>query len=228
MDIVPTHQSTISATEFTPINKPIIATTDIKLDSEPDNNINMSVNEPSEPATTTPTMTPRKRGHPPKISTTKCDSDSDVSPSKKGKVRGPRRTLGPIPTCLAAASPEDKMILRMRDEEHRGWAELTKAWIDATGIKVGGTTLRMRYTTMKNNFVSVSEEDVPRLLKAKKDVEEKFEQEKWHRITDEIVSQGGEKYAAAVLQKKFKEMSKNPTSITTGDDNDGERDEHGE
>jgi alpha-mannosidase len=48
-----------------------------------------------------------------------------------------------------------------------------------------------------------------RLLRLKKEIEDKFEQEKWHRIMEAIQSDGGEKYPIAVLQKKFKELSKN-------------------
>jgi alpha-mannosidase len=48
-----------------------------------------------------------------------------------------------------------------------------------------------------------------RLLRLKKEIEDKFEQEKWHRIVEAIKSDGGEKYPIAALQKKFKELSKN-------------------
>lgn len=56
------------------------------------------------------------------------------------------------------------MILRMRDQENRNWGEITKAYVEYTGTQVGGSTLRMRYTTMKANFTSVSDEDVSRWL----------------------------------------------------------------
>jgi hypothetical protein len=52
------------------------------------------------------------------------------------------------------------MILRLRDEENRPWTEINKIFVEATSIKVGGSTLRMRYTTMKANFVGITEEDV--------------------------------------------------------------------
>lgn len=42
----------------------------------------------------------------------------------------------------------------------------------------------------------------------KKEVEDKFMQEKWHRIADGIVADGGKKYAVATLQKKYKEITK--------------------
>jgi hypothetical protein len=74
--------------------------------------------------------------------------------------QSPKKSLGPIPTSLENAGLADKMILRMRDDEGRNWGDITKAWMTMTGIKVGNSTLRMRYTTMKANFVEISGEDV--------------------------------------------------------------------
>ncbi|OJJ55112.1 hypothetical protein ASPSYDRAFT_49271 [Aspergillus sydowii CBS 593.65] len=164
------------------------------------------------------TVTPRKRGLKASGSATttpnknpKKDSGStdDGEPSTPGSATTPSRaTLPSIPVTLAAAGPEDRMILRLRDEENRPWTEINKIFVEATNIKVGGSTLRMRYTTMKANFVGISEEDEVRLMRIKKEIEEKFECEKWHRITEAIVQDGGAKYPAAALQKKFKELSK--------------------
>lgn len=53
------------------------------------------------------------------------------------------------------------------------------------------------------------------LLKAKKEIEDKFENEKWHRIADAIEAAGGNKYPTASVQKKFKELQKT-TGIDTG------------
>ncbi|OJJ07094.1 hypothetical protein ASPVEDRAFT_357223 [Aspergillus versicolor CBS 583.65] len=176
---------------------------------------NKATNTPTDKSAT---VTPRKRGRKPAGSATttpskksKKDSGStdDGEPSTPGNAGTPSRaTLPPIPATLAAAGPEDTMILRLRDEENRPWAEINKIFVEATSIKVGGSTLRMRYTTMKANFVGITEEDEGRLLRIKKEIEDKFESEKWHRITEAIVQDGGAKYPAAALQKKFKELSK--------------------
>lgn len=48
----------------------------------------------------------------------------------------------------------------------------------------------------------------PSFAKRKKDIEEKLEVEKWQRIADSIEAKSGHKYPVAVVQKKFKEMSK--------------------
>lgn len=55
-------------------------------------------------------------------------------------------------------------------------------------------------------------------MQHKKDIEEKFENEKWHRVAEAIETAGGGKYPPAALQKKFKELSKNmaSTTITNG------------
>ena len=45
-------------------------------------------------------------------------------------------------------------------------------------------------------------------MQSKKDIEEKFELEKWRRIADSIEAKSGHKYPSAALQKKFKELSK--------------------
>ncbi|KAL4865371.1 hypothetical protein BDV12DRAFT_200214 [Aspergillus spectabilis] len=119
-----------------------------------------------------------------------------------------RANLPPIPTSLAKAGVEDRLILRLRDQENRPWAEINKVFVATTGIKVGSSTLRMRHTTMKANFAGITEEDEFRLLRLKKEIEDKFETEKWHRIVEAIVQDGGEKYPTAALQMKFRELSK--------------------
>ncbi|KAI9037413.1 uncharacterized protein KD926_000376 [Aspergillus affinis] len=188
-------------------------------------------NEAGDIQTPTPTPTPRKRGRPAKATTSAVrtpnfptkgttpkdtategdgegDTNNEVSPSKKNKVKtNAKKAMGPIPTSYEAIGESDRLILRMRDEEGCAWPDITAAWMAITGITVGKTTLRMRYCTMKNNFVSVDTEDEPRLLKAKTEVEERFEVEKWAKIADQIVSDGGKKYPPATLQKKFKAMT---------------------
>ena len=47
----------------------------------------------------------------------------------------------------------------------------------------------------------------PRLLQTKKEIEDRFETEKWQKIADGIEAKGGIKYPASAVQKKFKELS---------------------
>lgn len=49
----------------------------------------------------------------------------------------------------------------------------------------------------------------------KKEIEEKFEQEKWSKLMDAIEADGGKKYPVAALQKKFKDLSKGNTHVDT-------------
>lgn len=71
-----------------------------------------------------------------------------------------RATLPPIPTSLATAGEMDRMILHLRDEEKQPWTQINRLFTEKTGIKVGSTTLRLRWSTMKANFVGITIEDV--------------------------------------------------------------------
>ncbi|KAL3457374.1 hypothetical protein BJX64DRAFT_293150 [Aspergillus heterothallicus] len=144
--------------------------------------------------TATPSATPTKR-------TKKASGDATTATPRKA-------SLPPVPASLAEAGTEDKMILRMRDSEGKSWVEITKLFISLTGIQVGDSTLRLRYASMKAKFVEIPEEDATRLLRFKKDTEDKFETEKWARIQEAIVANGGGKYPVAALQKKFKQLNK--------------------
>lgn len=46
-------------------------------------------------------------------------------------------------------------------------------------------------------------------MKIKKELEDKFEQEKWHKIAEGIEADGGGKYPPSVISKKFKQLLKN-------------------
>lgn len=45
-------------------------------------------------------------------------------------------------------------------------------------------------------------------MDVKKDVEEKFEIEKWQKIADGIETRCGQKYPATAIQMKYKQLSK--------------------
>jgi hypothetical protein len=87
---------------------------------------------------------------------------SGGTPSKKPKSADstPKKGAGPIPISREAAGIADKLILRMREEEGKGWQEINSAWSALTGITVGKSTLPMRYQAMKANFTSVGADDV--------------------------------------------------------------------
>ncbi|PGG97395.1 hypothetical protein GX51_07365 [Blastomyces parvus] len=174
-------------------------------------------------------VTPRKRGR--KAGGKKAngveDEGGDESPTKKQRTpgKGEKAKVGAraLPTSYENASPEDKMLLRMKDEEKRTWAEIRQAWENITGEKVGGSTLCIRYSRIKANFVVFTPEDEELLLRFKQEIEEKFENEKWRSVAEAIGAAGGNKYPPAAVQKRFKELNKNMSRMDIGrKDNDAE------
>ncbi|KAL4940139.1 hypothetical protein BDV06DRAFT_224377 [Aspergillus oleicola] len=171
---------------------------------------------PSKRRSASTTNTPTKK---PKKDTTGADNEDGGPGSAAGTPT--RATLPSIPSTLAAAGEGDKLILRLRDAG-KGWAEINKSFFETTGIKVGQSTLRMRYTTMKGHFAGFDEADEPRLMRFKKEIEDKFETEKWTRISEAIVGDGGGKYASPALQRKFKELKAKQAASSAANDNDGD------
>ncbi|PGH14775.1 hypothetical protein AJ80_05819 [Polytolypa hystricis UAMH7299] len=173
--------------------------------------------------------TPRKRGRKPAAAPTAAEDGSGeddaeaTTPSKKKRTTPAKSKTAagdkkkaeqrPMPTSYENASPEDKMLLHMKDNENKPWAEIRQAWESMTGEKVGGSTLSGRYARIKANFVTFATEDETILLKVKKEIEDKFENEKWHRVAEAIETAGGNKYPPAAVQKKFKEMSKKMAGV---------------
>ncbi|ODH46593.1 hypothetical protein GX48_07332 [Paracoccidioides brasiliensis] len=182
------------------------------------------------------TTTPRKRGRKPVAEKNtgggNLNNDVDESPTKRQRVpakagrggAGEKVKAGsrPMPTSLETASPEDKMLLRMKDEENKPWADIRQAWEEMTCEKVGNSSLSGRYSRIKANFVVFKKEDEERLLRYKKEIEEKFEADKWRSVAEAIESNGGEKYPPTAVQKKFKELSKKMSNMAIRKENDVE------
>lgn len=110
-------------------------------------------------------MTPRKRGRgkPPKANPDNNASDqAPDTPSKKTKASPSKRSnpLGPIPATYEEASAEDKLIIRLKEVEGKAWSEIKKVLEEVTGATLGGSTLQVRYTRMKANFVVFETDDV--------------------------------------------------------------------
>ncbi|DAA75565.1 TPA_exp: Uncharacterized protein A8136_1639 [Trichophyton benhamiae CBS 112371] len=164
-------------------------------------------------------VTPRKRGRKAKAgdatgaATAEEADDEAETPSKKKRATPAKGTPSKagkraLPSNFDEASEEDKMLLRMKDEENKPWSEIKTAWEKATGETVGGSTLSNRYQRIKANFTVFSPEDEAKLIQYKKDIEDKFENEKWCRIADAMEAAGGKRYPAAALQKKFKDLGR--------------------
>ncbi|EZF28518.1 hypothetical protein H109_04304 [Trichophyton interdigitale MR816] len=164
-------------------------------------------------------VTPRKRGRKAKAGDAtggaiaeEADDEAET-PSKKKRATPAKGTPSKagkraLPSNFEEASEEDKMLLRMKDEENKPWNEIRSAWEKATGETVGGSTLSNRYQRIKANFTIFSSEDEAKLIQCKKGIEEKFENEKWCRIADAMEAAGGKRYPAAALQKKFKDLGR--------------------
>lgn len=84
---------------------------------------------------------------------------NDESPTKKTRVAAGRKTR-PIPTSYETASDEDKMILRLKDQENRSWAEIAHAWTEMTGEQTKVKSLSTRYIRIKANLAVLSKEHV--------------------------------------------------------------------
>ncbi|KAL4960693.1 uncharacterized protein BDV14DRAFT_204439 [Aspergillus stella-maris] len=181
----------------------------IKADTE-DDAIADENTTPSKPPASTKKATPSKRKSASAANTPSKRSKKDTTEADNEDGGTPTRaTLPPIPTTFAAAGTGDRLILSLRDAG-KSWTEINKTFSETTGIKVGQSTLRMRYSSMKGNFAVIDEADEPRLFRFKKEIEDKFENEKWTRIADAIIADGGLKYTALTLQKKFKELKAKP------------------
>lgn len=50
-------------------------------------------------------------------------------------------------------------------------------------------------------------------MQLKKEIEDRFEVEKWQKIADGIVAASGNKYSSAAVQKKYKELVKNGNGV---------------
>ncbi|KAK2787247.1 hypothetical protein FQN52_007336 [Onygenales sp. PD_12] len=178
--------------------------------------------------------TPRKRGRKPATEkATSEDDDDEESPTKKARGGGPKEKAAKaggsekgkkpgsraMPTSYENASPEDRMLLRMKDEEGKPWGEIRAAWEEMTGEKVGGSTLSGRYARIKANFVVFNPDDEARLVQFKKEIESKFENEKWQQVAKAIEDAGGNKYPPAAVQKKFKELNKKMSGLAIESEN---------
>ncbi|KAI6866552.1 hypothetical protein KC343_g8605 [Hortaea werneckii] len=162
-------------------------------DFEDNNNNNDSTEDatPKKKAKSTP-KTPGSRGN--KSGTPK--KKKPTKPSTPGKA---------IPRSYDECGPADRQLLDMRDSGS-SWPEIRTAWEALTGEKTGASTLPNRYVRLKSNFTVVQEEDLPRLLEAKRSVEEAFERGKWGMVAEAVEKMGGTRYRGDALQKQYKKM----------------------
>ncbi|KAI7211706.1 hypothetical protein KC333_g7531 [Hortaea werneckii] len=147
--------------------------------------------------------TPKKKAKPtPKTPGSKGTKSG--TPKKKKPLK-PTTPAKAIPRSYDESGPADRQLLDMRDSGST-WPEIRAAWETLTGEKTGASTLPNRYVRLKSNFTVVQEEDLPRVLEAKRSVEEAFEKGKWGMVAEAVEKMGGEKYRGDALQKQYKKM----------------------
>ena len=78
---------------------------------------------------------------------------------------------------------------------------------------------------LKSNFTVINEDDHPKLILCKQQVEAEFEAEKWSLIAKAMKARGTEEYGAQTLQVVYKKLILNAENIQLGrdeeDDGDG-------
>ncbi|KAI7663952.1 hypothetical protein KC318_g8013 [Hortaea werneckii] len=130
--------------------------------------------------------TPKKKAKPtPKTPGSKGTKSG--TPKKKKPLK-PTTPAKAIPRSYDESGPADRQLLDMRDNGST-WPEIRAAWETLTGEKTGASTLPNRYVRLKSNFTVVQEEDLPRLLEAKRSVEEAFEKGKWGMVAEAVAYQ---------------------------------------
>lgn len=80
-----------------------------------------------------------------------------------------------------------------------GWPAIRRAYAALDGSQHGTSTLPNRYERLKANFVLVRDEDNALIVEVKREVEEKFAEEKWGLIAEAVESRGGGGYDVSSL-----------------------------
>ncbi|KAI9696772.1 MAG: hypothetical protein M1836_005134 [Candelina mexicana] len=151
-------------------------------------------------------------------------AEAPITPRKRRAPTKPQTAGRSISTKLEDASKEDKMLISMKDNG-KSWAEIRKAWKEMTGEDTGNSTLPNRYNRLKANLASFKEEDEPKLLTAKAEVEKANELEFWGKVGVAMEAAGADKYPIKALEKKFKELQKKPAPAPANAAEDEEMDD---
>ncbi|KAH7370451.1 hypothetical protein BKA65DRAFT_562180 [Rhexocercosporidium sp. MPI-PUGE-AT-0058] len=163
------------------------------------------------------------------------------TPTKKSKAAAgdtPAKRAGgtKFPECWAEFCAEDKLIVNMR-REGKKWEEIEPAWTALTGSVPGKDSLRKRFAKLEAVAQDFNDDDLPKLVAAKKAIDADFiaikdqmqvnqaaalkkmkddqanalkkqEAEKWAKISKHIKTAGGSEYKAFLIEKKWKALEK--------------------
>ncbi|KAI5307274.1 hypothetical protein KEM56_001085 [Ascosphaera pollenicola] len=152
---------------------------------------------------TKPGLTPRKK------------RGMSTSPSKVRKASAsPSKSKRTIATSLSEASAEDKLMVYLKEEEHKPWGEIAAAIEKLTGNSASEKSLSKRYSRLKRNFGAkeFDDEDMPYVLQCKQEIEAKFQNELYVRIAEALTALGRPQYPAAVIKKKVQGLTKKDKS----------------
>ncbi|EMC96835.1 hypothetical protein BAUCODRAFT_491041 [Baudoinia panamericana UAMH 10762] len=125
---------------------------------------------------------------------------------KRKAATGPREVPAKaIPLCYDDCEPFDKMLVDMR-AENKPWPEIREAWNKLTGHKAPFSSLPNRYARMMINFTVIKEEDKPKMLEAKQEIEREFEEVKWEKIAERVAEKGGDAYKGGAICRLYKKI----------------------
>lgn len=99
------------------------------------------------------------------------------------------------------------MLLGWRDA-NKEWGPIRAEWQRLTGEVTAQSTLPNRYTRLKTNFAVLNEEDNAILVRAKREVEDAFQAQKWSLVARLLVQKGGSDHVSCpvVLQRQWKKL----------------------
>jgi hypothetical protein len=138
-----------------------------------------------------------------------ANADGPSTPSKKAKKSSGQPT--PISTSKATLSSEDRLLIKLKDEDGKTWSDITEFFSELNGKTYDGSTFRKRYQRLKENLTDVAEDDLKLLLKVKREADAKIDEEiraiknkLWQIVAEELVNAGGTKYPPGALEKAWK------------------------
>ncbi|KAI9819343.1 MAG: hypothetical protein M1832_004048 [Thelocarpon impressellum] len=167
-------------------------------------------NSPAAAGREPKTPTPKKRGSATLDGGQAANGEAGSPPSAK-KRRAPDTPAAKgrkLPGSYEEAGPEDKMLW---DERQAGtaWSAVREQWAAITGEAVASSTLPNRIERLRANFTRLRAQDEGKLVAAVKDVEARFEFEKWGRVADVLEAEHGlGKLPPKSLEKTYKEVVK--------------------
>ena len=138
----------------------------------------------------------------------------------------------PIPSTYEECDAADKALFDMKNVRKHGylsgakgaplktpqagesWIQISSRYTELSGLSTEcKSTLPNRYTRMKAKFAMLRHEDAVLLVRAKVEVDKAQAAEKWQRIAETVVENGGSRYT--VSKRHRRAMDRTPLMIGT-------------